>query len=120
MKVGSIKCGKKEKRDVEWMIDKNGIKRFVASYKEALALAEKMDKKIDIYDFIVRRNARVVAVQHMDGSYLEFHSACFRKLSKDFFAVFTEHHGTKVYHREDVEFVREWLKPKSLYYNEDI
>jgi hypothetical protein len=60
------------------------------------------------------KQARIIAVQHADGSYLEFHSAAYEKLDDDWLAVFTEHHGYFVYHCEDVKWIRE-LQHTNLY-----
>lgn len=93
------------------------MKALVENYNEAVKLAEEMDKTLNTHDFVVSKRSRVVAVKHTDGSYLEFHSACFRKLSKKFMVVFTEHHGSHVYHRDDIQHIKEWAKPKYNYYN---
>lgn len=95
----------------------DNINLFTIAYKAVLIEVEEMSKKLDIYSFIVRRKSRVVAVEHCDGSYLEFHSACYRKLNKEWHVVFTEHHGSHVYHKDDVLKIKEWVEPKSLYFN---
>lgn len=101
-------------------IDMVKIDEFVKERLEARKIVEEMDKKIDLYDFIVRKRERIIAVQHGDGSYLEFHSACCRKISKHFFAVFTEHQGTHLYHTDDIDWIKEWKRPKYLYYNRGV
>jgi len=93
------------------------MKKNNIGFKEAQKLVEEMNKKLDINDFIVMKRARVIAVLHGDGSYLEFHSACCKRISKDFYAVFTEHHGNHIYHTDDVDWIKEWKRPKCLYYN---
>ena len=90
------------------------------SYNEAKKLADEMVSALECpMDFVVRKRARIILVQHGDGSRLEFHSACFRRIYDDWIVIFTEHHGTFVYHVEDVDYVREYLDFKSLYYNKD-
>ena len=89
----------------------------IKNYKDALKVAKDMYDDLGFEDMIVRKRARVIAIQHMDGSYFEFHTACYKKLSEDFMAVFTEHHGFRVYHSEDVKYIKEWLRPQHLYYN---
>jgi hypothetical protein len=85
--------------------------------KEAREMANKMYDDVALHDFAVNQKARIVAIQHADRSYLEFWSACYKELDKNWIAVFTEHHGCFVYHKEDVEWVREWLTPELCYYN---
>ena len=80
--------------------------------KEAKIMAEKLDKELDLHAFIVDKKAevkraRIIVVQHHDGSYLELHSACFQKLDEEWMVVFTEHHGVFVYHFEDVRWIKE-------------
>jgi len=91
------------------------------NYKEAKSLAELMDKSITCYDLIEDKHERIIAIQHFDGSYLEFHSACYRELEGDeWFVVFTEHHGFHVYPKGDVQWVKKWVANKeNLYYNKD-
>lgn len=89
--------------------------------KEAKIMADEIDKKLDIHAFIANKKARIksvriIAVQHHDGSYLEFHSAAFQKLDKEWMVVFTEHHGTFLYHFEDVRWIKE-LDEKILYWH---
>ena len=102
-----------------WVISKKEVDKYVIDYKDAKKEMEKIDKAIDIKDFIKNKMARTVAIKHCDRSYLEFHSACFKKYNKDFFMVFTEHHGSHLYHKDDVECICEWFdngsKSKILY-----
>ncbi len=77
------------------------------NYKEAKEKAQKMHDKLTGYEFTKNKKARIISVKHCDGSYLEFHSATFEKLDKEWTAVFTEHHGMIVYHFEDVEYIKE-------------
>jgi hypothetical protein len=91
------------------------------NYSEAKIKAENCYKTI--MDFAVSdekgvKRARIIAVQHADGSYLEFHGAAYEKLDCDWLAVFTEHHGYFVYHWGDVKWVRE-LSHRDLYIYDD-
>lgn len=103
--------------DQYWFSKKTGM-----GYKDALKKAEEIGKTLECPAFSVRKRARIIAVQHMDGSYLEFHSACCKKLDKEWYAVFTEHHGYHVYHYEDIQWIKEWFKLEYsyLYYSKDI
>jgi hypothetical protein len=76
--------------------------------KQAKKELDKCAKTLDLNAFIVNKHQRVIAVYHFDDSYLEFHSACFKKLDDKWMAVFTEHHGNFLYHFEDVEWIKEW------------
>ena len=87
------------------------------NYSEAKVRAENCYKTI--MDFVVTgengiEQPRVIAVKHVDGSYLEFHSAAYEKLNDDWLAVFTEHHGYFVYHCDDVKWIRQ-LSYRDLY-----
>jgi len=104
----------------DWEISPEEIKQYAIGRMEAYKIAKEINEKLDPKDFIVKKRARVIAVYHGDRSYLEFHSACFREISEDFMAVFTEHHGYHVYHVDDVDWIREWLSPKCLYYNTNL
>lgn len=94
------------------------------NYKEAKALAENIDKNITLYDLQEDECDRIIAIQHGDGSYLEFHSACFRELDSEWFAVFTEHHGFNVYSKDDTQWVKTWNKLSKrtiwMHYNDNI
>ena len=98
--------------DKEWVISREELSSYVNEKKEAYLAIQKMDEEINLDSFIVKNGnhyvSRVIAIKHSDGSYLEFHSACFRKYSKNFFFVFTEHHGNHIYHNEDVECIMSW------------
>ncbi len=63
-------------------------------------------KKTDEYDAKLLatdpRFRRSVTMIHQDGSYLHFDSA-FLMRTGDWIACFTEHHGTHVYHYEDLQ-----------------
>ena len=108
----------KNNKDLE--IDLDRIRQLSIDYKDAKNIAKEINESLDIYAFVVRKRARIIAIQHGDGSYLEFHSSCFRKIGKEFLAVFTEHHGFYVYHMDDIDSVKEWLSPKSLFYNKNL
>lgn len=77
------------------------------NYKEAKEKAQEIHDKLTGYEFTKNKKARIIAVKHCDGSYLEFHSATFEKLDEEWTAVFTEHHGMFVYHFEDVKYIKE-------------
>ena len=102
---------------VDAEIDMDRIHEYVQNRTKAFKLAQEMDETIEIKDLIIRKRWRVVAVKHGDGSYFEFNGACFRKIMKDFMVVFTEHHGFHLYHIDDVDFIKEWRSPKTLYFN---
>ena len=89
-------------------------------YKDAKKLADGVGKALSYpKDFVVRKRARVIEMQHCDGTYCKFISACFRKVADDWISIYTEHHGTFVYHTEDLKCVRESRRSKSLYCNND-
>ncbi len=67
-------------------------------YKEVEELARTVDMKISAYDF---GPSSLVFVLHEEGTTLTFRSA-FIKEFKDYIIIFTEHHGTHVYHRGDL------------------
>ena len=82
-------------------------------YKDAKSLAEVVGKSLSCpEDFVVRKRARIIEFLHMDGTYCKFASACFKKIADDWMAIYTEHHGTFVYHTDDLEWVRESRRPK--------
>ena len=89
-------------------------------YKDAKIKAEEIRKVLSSKDFVVRKRARVIEMQHCDGTYCKFVSACFRKIAEDWMAIYTEHHGMFVYHTEDLKWVRESRRSKGLYYNGDL
>lgn len=68
------------------------------SYQEAQQVAKETDKKLSAYDF---HPDQLVMIIHEEGSILTFRSA-FTKEWKDWVLVFTEHHGTHVYHKSDL------------------
>jgi len=88
---------------------------FVMSREEARKLTLEIDDKLTIYDFIVKKQCRIISIKHGDGSYLEFHSACFRKLNEEWMAVLTEHHGIYIYHFEDIKSIVEWSRDRKKY-----
>ena len=90
-------------------------------YKDAKILADKISKEIEFpKDFIIRKRAKIIVIKHMDGSVMEFHSACFRKLDEDWMVVFTEHHGDFVYHKDDLISIEEHRRTGPFhYYNEN-
>lgn len=82
--------------------------------KQAKQLVDKYAKSLDLNAFIVNKQPRIISVYHFDGSYLEFHSASFKKLDDEWMAVFTEHF-------EDVRWIKAWEhnKLKELYQYKD-
>ena len=92
---------------------------FVMNREEARKLALETDKKTIFSDFIIDKKSRIIAISHGDGSYLEFHSACFKKLNKEWLAVFTEHHGIYLYHIDDIKNIKELSSSILLYSNKD-
>ena len=90
-------------------------------YKDAKKLAKEIGNEL-VYpdDFVVNKRAKVIEFLHMDGTNCSFTSACFEKIADDWIAIYTEHHGEFVYHTDDLEWVRESLRPEILYYNEDL
>lgn len=85
---------------------------------EAREMAGKLEKVKNLHDFYVRRRYRIIALVHKDGSFFEFHRSAFQKLDDEWFAIFTEHHGTFVYSIEDIERIKEWNSGKILYNND--
>lgn len=71
------------------------------SYKEAMQVAKECDKKLTAYDFHFHN---LVEIIHEDGTILHYKSG-FTTEWKDWVFVFTEHHGTQVYHKSDL---RSW------------
>ena len=68
------------------------------SYREAEQVAKEADKKLSAYDFHVDSLVHII---HEEGTILAYRSA-FTKEWKDYIFVFTEHHGTHVYHKSDL------------------
>ena len=84
-------------------------------YKEAKKVAEKVaeeeNEKLLHDDFVENGHPRIIIVEHGDGSVMRFCSAkCERhdgeECGNTWFTVCTEHHGTFVYHWEDVKLIR--------------
>ena len=100
------------------------------SYKEAQEEAKKIADEMEAshsaskpyVSFLYDRDVpRIICFKHCDGSFFRFRSSCYREIDKDWFVIFTEHHGEFVYHKEDVEYVREEIvtSQKYLYRNQD-
>jgi hypothetical protein len=66
------------------------------SYREAEQVAKEV--KLTAYDF---HHYNIVQIIHEEGTVLHYKSA-FTKEWKDYIFVFTEHHGTHVYHKSDL------------------
>ena len=79
-------------------------------YKEAQQKADKLYKKVRLNKFTTKKRSRIIAIQHEDGSYLEFHSAFFRKLDNEWLVVVTENHGVFFYHFEYISWIKEFDK----------
>jgi len=83
--------------------------------KEVLRILEKTgDWKDYCFDLGGRLIARVITIQHSDGSRLMFQSAMCRRVN-DWIFVLTEHHGSFMYHETDIDWVREEMVPMTLY-----
>ena len=89
-------------------------------YKDAKILAEEWSKALDVKDFIVRKRAKIVSFLHGDGTYCEFAYACVKRIDEDYWAICTEHHGTLVYHKDDLDWIKEYKRPKTVYFNKDV
>lgn len=83
------------------------------TYKEASQKASEIDKSLTLKNFHDR-----IYIEHCDGSKMEFNYAMYKKLSKEFMVVFTEHHGYFVFHVEDVKKI-EKIERTNIYYNEE-
>lgn len=68
------------------------------SYMEAVTVLKECGKKLTAYDFNL---CSLVAIIHEDGTNLYYKSA-FTREWKDWIFVFTEHHGSHVYHKSDI------------------
>jgi len=66
----------------------------------------KIREKVDAYDAKLLatdpRFRRSVTIIHEDGSHLHYDSAFLMRVNKEWIACFTEHHGTSIYHEEDL------------------
>ena len=89
------------------------------SYKEAVKKANEIDGTLTCQDFVVRKRSRVIEFLHSDGTYCKFVSACFKRITDDWVAIYTEHHGIFVYHTEDIKWVCESIRSKYIYYNKN-
>ena len=75
--------------------------------KAARKIADEIDKTLFITDF---RN--MVEIMHEDGTHLKINHACYNDLDDEWLAIFSEHHGVFVYHKEDLIWVKEWKQPE--------
>jgi hypothetical protein len=98
------------------------FKSIIMNLKQAKKELDQTSKTLDLNAFYIKKRQRIIAVYHFDGSYLEFHSASFKKLDDEWMAVFTEHHGSFLYHFEDVKWIKEMEsnKTKELYRYKEI
>jgi hypothetical protein len=76
------------------------------SYREAETVAKETDKKLSAYDF---HCDSLVEIIHEEGTVLHYKSA-FTQEWKDWIFVFTEHHGTHVYHKSDLSSWGTYIK----------
>ena len=81
------------------------------NYNEAKKKAEDESEKASHDDFMENGFPRVVVVEHLDGSIMRFVSAkCERHDGRGeceiWFTICTEHHGSFVYHWEDVKSIK--------------
>jgi hypothetical protein len=67
----------------------------MTSYQEAEQIAKDADKKLDF------SSRGLVLIIHEEGSVLTFQNALLKEW-KDYIFIFTEHHGTHVYHKTDL------------------
>jgi len=67
------------------------------SYKEALAEKNRIEKKLSAYDFSIKS---LIYISHLEGTTLVYKNAFALKYD-DWYLVFTEHHGSFVYHKDD-------------------
>jgi len=84
-------------------------------YKEANDWANEVAEGLTAYDFDF---TDWVALNHSDGSKFVFRYA-FRREFHDFVGVFTEHHGHYVFHKEDLEDIRDNKSTGDCCENED-
>lgn len=68
------------------------------TYKTAYRVATKIDSKLTAYDF---SSYKWVRIKHREGTDLLYRHA-FLKKWKEYYLVFTEHHGYHVFHEDDV------------------
>jgi hypothetical protein len=76
----------------------------MSSYKEACQVTKETDKLFTAYDF---HPSDLVVIGHEEGTQLVYKSA-FLKEWKDYIFVFTEHHGTLVYHKYDLSYYNQY------------
>lgn len=76
------------------------------NYREVEELARKVDSKLLAYDF---GSGDIAFIIHEEGSTLLFQNAFVREF-KDYIIIFTEHHGTHVYHRGNLSHWGQYAK----------
>jgi len=86
-------------------------------YNDVLNKAKAIGKQLNIDRFINDGGARIIEMQHVDGTYCKFVSACFEEIIEEWIAIYSEHHETVIYHIEDLKWVRESTMSKYNYYN---
>jgi hypothetical protein len=69
--------------------------------REANKRAKLFDAGITAYDFQWEHRVHVI---HDDGTHLNFNYAFYMK-EEEWYYIFTEHHGTHVYHEEDLSAI---------------
>lgn len=70
----------------------------------AWARLELFNLGVTSYDF---NNQSKVAIVHHDGTLIRFNYAFYMK-EGEWYYVFTEHHGSSLYHEEDLDFIKEY------------
>jgi transcription elongation factor Elf1 len=76
------------------------------NYAEACRIAKEADKKYLAHDF---HPSQIVVLHHGDGAVLNYISAQLREW-RGWIFVFTEHHGTHVYHKTDLTFYAQYTQ----------
>ena len=87
-------------------------------YNDAKKIAEEIGKDLVFPEnFVIDKKCKVIEFLHGDGTYCKINSACFVNIEDDWIAIYTEHHGNFIYHKDDLKWVRESKNPNILYYN---
>lgn len=74
-------------------------------YEQALERAFEIDDKLTAADFKWQHR---VYIEHEDGTILDFNYALLRQ-ENDWFYIFTEHHGSFVFHKDDVAYYKAYV-----------
>lgn len=81
---------------------------MINSYKEACQIAKEVDKNLTAYDF---NSDDLVVVQHIEGTQLMYRCA-FLKEWKNYILIFTEHHKSLVYDKDDLYSYNQYTSMK--------